>query len=132
MTDPLTHDEFSAWLDRYKKAWEERDPKLATEIFTATATYRETPFVAPLEGRQAIENYWREAVSGQSDVHFSYEVLACAGTRGICHWRTTLISVPAGDTVTLDGLFCCDFEAPDQVQRLEEWWHVQAVPNVPA
>ncbi len=128
MNASLTQSDFAAWLDQYKKAWEERDPKLAAAIFTPGASYRETPFVAPMEGQQAIEDYWRGAVSGQSDVRFSYEILACAGMKGIAHWRATFKGVPAGDSITLDGLFCCDFASPDRVQRLEEWWHIEIVP----
>ena len=128
MTLSLTPEMFAAWLDRYKAAWEQRDPQRAAGIFTADASYRETPFSAPLAGRSGIEDYWRQAVAGQADVHFSYEVLACAGDRGTCHWRAEFQSVPAGDGVILDGVFCCDFDAPDQVRKLEEWWHVQVSP----
>ena len=48
----MTEAEFAAWLDGYKAAWEDGDPAAVGELFTAEATYRETPFVEPLKGNE--------------------------------------------------------------------------------
>ena len=119
---------FAAWLDRYKAAWEERDPAAAAALFGEASTYRETPYDSPFEGREAIQGYWTNAVSGQRDIRFTYEVLACAGDRGLCRWHATFIAGEGGDTIDLDGIFHCRFEAEDLVDRFEEWWHLKVRP----
>jgi len=128
MTDPLDESIFAAWLDRYKAAWEQRDPAAAAALFTEQATYRETPYDAPFEGQGAIRNYWTKAVAGQRDVRFSYDILACCGDRGLCHWHATFAAEPAGDTIDLDGIFHCRFAGDGRVATFEEWWHLKVTP----
>ncbi len=117
---------FSAWLDRYKQAWETRDAALAGALFTADASYQEMPFDAPMQGRAAIEAYWTRVTASQSDVRFTYEVLSCAGEQGICQWHATFKSGDA--TIDLDGVFVCEFADATTVKALQEWWHVRVTP----
>ena len=124
----LSEEEWAAWLDRYKAAWEQRDPAMAGALFTADAVYAETPFDPPFEGRQAIESYWDRTVSGQKDVTFSYEPLGCRGDEGLSRWHAAFTAVPGGASVDLDGIFRCAFADSRTVRRLEEWWHVRVVP----
>jgi uncharacterized protein (TIGR02246 family) len=49
---------YADWLERYRRAWVERDADAAARLFTEDATYREQPFQAPFVGRTAIRNYW--------------------------------------------------------------------------
>ena len=128
MSVDLDAADFASWLDRYKVAWEGRDPGAAAALFTEAASYRETPYDRPFEGREAIEDYWANAVSGQRDVRFTYEVLACAGNRGLCRWHATFRAGEADDTIDLDGIFHCYFETEGLVDRFEEWWHLKVTP----
>lgn len=114
------------WLTNYKKAWEERDPGAAGRLFTSEATYRETPFVEPFKGRAAIEQYWAGAVSGQRDIAFSSDVLACSGDEAIAHWQVAFRAGPDGQPIELDGIFRLRFESEELVDRFEEWWHIKS------
>src|SRR3989304_1505550 len=50
---------FRRILVKYKRAWERRDPRLAMELFTPDATYREDPFdERPMRGLGEIRDYW--------------------------------------------------------------------------
>ena len=49
---------YDEWLERYRKAWIERDADLAGSLFTEDAIYREQPFQKPFVGRDAIRQYW--------------------------------------------------------------------------
>ena len=128
MTFRLEPAAFAAWLDRYREAWEERDPDRAASLFTDDASYRETPFDPPMEGSAAIHAYWAKAVAGQSDIRFTSEVLACAGADGLCHWHCAFAADPAGDRIDLDGIFRCRFADETRVEAFEEWWHIKLVP----
>ena len=120
---------FTAWLEGYKRAWEERDPAQAAALFTDEASYREAPFDPPMIGRAAIEAYWAGAVAGQKDVQFTYEVLACRGNEGISSWHAAFTGVPGGEAIDLDGIFRCRFHDGGLVSALEEWWHIRIVPS---
>lgn len=116
---------FAAWLDAYKAAWEARDPARAAALFTPDASYHEMPFDPPIEGGEAIAAYWAGAVAGQKDVVFTWEILACAGDEGVCHWHCAFTGVPGGEAIDLDGIFQCRFADPERVSRFREWWHVR-------
>lgn len=120
---------FAAWLDGYKAAWETRDPGEAAALFTADATYRETPFDTPLVGREAIAAYWAGAVAGQKDVRFTWEILSAAGAEGVCQWHCAFTGIPGGEAIDLDGIVRCRFAASGHVEKFEEWWHVRAAPT---
>lgn len=40
-----------AWLESFKRAWEEGDPAQIGPLFTEDATYAEKPFGEPIQGR---------------------------------------------------------------------------------
>lgn len=124
----LTTDEYAAWLARYRDAWQRRDPALAAALFTADATYRETPYDAPMVGRGAIADYWARVTSGQRDVRFEAQVLAVQGSIGLAHWHAEFTAVPGGEAITLDGIFRCRFADGTSVAMLEEWWNLRVVP----
>jgi hypothetical protein len=128
VTFRLEQSDFTSWLERYREAWESRDPGRAAGLFTQDASYRETPFDAPMRGRAEIEGYWAKAVAGQKDVRFSYEIFACADDQGICRWHAAFMGVPGGEKIDLDGIFRCRFADPAQVATFEEWWHIRVVP----
>lgn len=119
---------FAEWLDRYKAAWEARDPDQAAALFTPDATYRETPYDAPFAGREEIAEYWRKAVSGQKDVTFTSEVLGWSGDTGLCHWHAAFTGIEGGEAIDLDGIFRCRFDPSGLVREFEEWWHIRIVP----
>ena len=128
MTFTLDTAAFEAWLAGYKSAWEQRNPEAAAALFTEDATYRETPYDEPFEGRPAIAAYWARVTPGQQDVRFTSEVLTCSGDRGLCRWHATFTVVADGSTIDLDGIFHCRFASAALVAMFEEWWHIKVTP----
>lgn len=114
-----------AWLDRYKRAWEERDAELVAALFTLDATYREQPFAAPVRGRDGVRRYWlANVVEHQRDVHFEHELWAVRDKRGFFHWRAHFTWLPINGIMELDGVSRISFAAGDAgllCHRLEEW-----------
>lgn len=118
---------FSGWLTRYGHAWESGDPLMAADLFTEDATYQETPFDEPMQGRQAIMDYWAEVPITQKEISFSFTPMAVAGDEGIANWRATYIRVSSGAAVTLDGIMLCIFAEDGCCRSFSEWWHRQEV-----
>lgn len=124
----LTPEQYAAWLDRYKQAWETRDPAAAGALFTEDASYHEMPFDAPMLGRAAVEAYWARVTAGQANVRFTYEVIACTGAEGVSHWHAAFTGIPGDAAIELDGVFVCRFADANHVSALREWWHVKVTP----
>jgi len=129
MTYSLSRGAFAEWLDRYRAAWEQRDPEAASALFTEGATYHEVPYDTPIAGRAAIADYWTTAVGGQRDVRFTSEILACEEDRGLCHWHATFTAAEGGATIDLDGIFHCRFADDSHVAAFQEWWHIKVTPD---
>jgi ketosteroid isomerase-like protein len=114
---------FESWLDAYKRAWETRDPEAAASLFTANATYQETPFEDPVRGREGIRDYWWDVTRYQEGIEFSYEVLATTEAGSIAHWRSGFTRLTSNSAVELDGIFLVKFDADDKCTEFREWWH---------
>ena len=119
----MTPEAFKTWLDAYGRAWETQDALSVVKLFSEDATYQETPFAAPLRGRDAIRDYWNNAVvRTQEGINFGCQILALAGDIGIAHWWASFVRVASKSRVKLDGVFLLSF-TPDQLCReLREWW----------
>lgn len=117
---------FERWLERYKTAWETRDPDAVQLIFAEDATYRVTPFREPEMYRDGIRDYWVRATTEQRNVRFGYEMLATEGDTGISRWHVTF-DLPAENTqVEIDGIFVFMLNAKDLCTQFQEWWHERA------
>ncbi|PQA89480.1 nuclear transport factor 2 family protein [Hyphococcus luteus] len=127
-TGAVSPQDFAAWLDGYKEAWETRDAAKAGALFTADATYRENPFEDAMEGRAAIEEYWSGVTADQRDVTFTYDVLTCDGDNCLAQWHAAFTSASGGAAIELDGVFLCAFADAKTVSSLKEWWHIQVTP----
>ena len=114
---------FEGWLDAYKRAWQEKDPEAAADLFTAEATYQETPFEAPVRGREGIRDYWWDATRYQEGIEFSSEILAATETDGIAHWHCGFTKLTSGSVVELDGIFLVRLDADGKCTEFREWWH---------
>jgi uncharacterized protein (TIGR02246 family) len=115
-----------AWLQKYGAAWQARDAAAAGVLFTVDASYLETPYDAPKQGRAGIEEYWRTVTADQRDVKFESTVIAVNGNTGVAHWTATFKIASSGATLSLDGVFVLEFDASGQCTSLREWWHLKA------
>ena len=109
------------WLDRYRIAWETRDPDAAAALFTEDASYREQPYQDAFQGRSGVHDYWSRVTATQSDVVFRYGEPVTQGDRAAVEWWTTMRN--GGVEVTLAGEFWLRFAADGLCRELREYWH---------
>lgn len=131
-----------AFMQRYKAAWEQRDPAMFAALFASDGEYHNTPFQVQ-RGSEQLREYWKR-VQLQEDVQLNYEVLASTPTTGLAHWhvtyrvaseelfqiwaRSTGTQLPArqpGDPLprmVLDGVLQAAFEG-GVCSRARIWWH---------
>jgi ketosteroid isomerase-like protein len=83
MKDKIDSSAFEYWLRAYGQAWEAGDPDAVAALFTADASYHETPFDEPMVGTEAIHRYWSEgAEQAQKNVQFSFIILSIGRPNG--------------------------------------------------
>src|SRR5262245_51431638 len=119
--DPTS--DLNVWLERYKKAWEERDPEAAASLFNDDVNYYETPFGPPARGKDGIRTYWSAATQHQKDIHFTYEIVSAGVNIGVARWSAEYTRVPSEVRARLDGVFVLEFDDIGRCESLREWWH---------
>lgn len=120
---------FRRILDTYKRAWEQRNPSLATQLFTRDATYYEDPFDdKPARGHSDIRRYWEEAVAKQRDIEFTYQTLYTNEDHSVwgAEWTASYTKVETGERNELKGvLFCQLTRDKRKIKNFWEYWHLR-------
>jgi hypothetical protein len=111
---------FEDWLERYRRAWIERNAAAAGELFTEDAIYREQPFHPPFVGREAIQTYWTTVTAAQSEIEMRYGPLIVGDRRLAVEWWVNLRN--GGAPITLVGEFFLLFTDGGQCRELREYW----------
>ncbi len=119
----MTEDDCKSWLERYRAAWETRDPAAVVELFSENALYQENPYHEPMRGRAAVGEYWENVRRTQDDVRFRSELLAVTLDTGIAHWWASFLRVPSGKRVHLDGVAAFTLDDEGRCRLFREWWH---------
>jgi ketosteroid isomerase-like protein len=117
----MDRSQMDSWVEELRLAWEQADPARAGALFTIDASYHSHPFHPPLIGRAAIEAYWTNATSTQSDVRVRMGKPLVDGDRAVVEWWTVMT---VGDAETTDtGALVLEF-ADERCTRLREYWNV--------
>ena len=116
---------FTLWLNRYADAWRAGDADAIVELFEPDATYQEAPFAEPLEGREAIRDYWAQGVRHtKRDVEYEAQALAMSDDVGLAHWHGSFTTTPPDERrVELDGILMAAIDADGRCSAFREWWH---------
>ena len=121
MTNGTQADALATWLEAYEKAWEERDPRAAADLFTEDAVYAWGPFEEPMRGREAIRARWAEVTSAQSNVDFGFEPLGVLDAGGVARWWCSF-DVPSL-RIELNGIFLVVLTEEGLCSDFREWWN---------
>jgi ketosteroid isomerase-like protein len=118
----------SEWLDAYGDAWQARDARAASELFTEDAVYQWGPFGTKLRGRVMIREAWAEAVEDQSNVSFGYEVMSATQQGGVVRWWCEMDAPSTRTHTKLEGIFRLAFDEDGLCTSLEEWFNAKSDP----
>ena len=119
MADTAGH-EYADWLERYRRAWIERDADAASLLFTEDAIYREQAFQEPFVGRAAIRDYWARVTASQTSVELRYGQPIVDSRRLAVEWWANLQTTEG--PVTLAGEFLLRFADIGECRELREYW----------
>lgn len=115
--------DFRNWLKLYGQAWEDKDDKRFSELFSDNVKYFWTPFEQPKEGRTEVSLAFMDAVSTQTDIRFGYEILSFENQKGICRWWCKFVNTTTNNLIKLDGIFLCEFDKNNLCKTFRKWWH---------
>lgn len=109
------------WLEMLGRAWRDRNPQAAADLFTVNAVYRSHPFGPPLQGRTAIAEYWARATESQSDIEVAFGEPVVDGERVAVEWWSVMDE--GGHRTTDAGGLFLTFEN-GLCGELREYWNL--------
>jgi ketosteroid isomerase-like protein len=111
-----------AWLESYRRAWEDADTPAVLGLFTSDATYRSHPLRPAHTGQDGITAYWTQATADQQDVLVRFGDPIVDGDRVAAEWWTRMHA--GGSPVTLVGCLLLRFAEGGRCQALRECWNL--------
>lgn len=125
MTDALHQDIAGlgrSLVDAFGEAWQRTDPQALLAVFTPDAVFVESPFGAPLAGKEAIRGYWQDLSFHQSEVRFTAGEIFVVGPWFATEFTVTFRRRRSGERVEArGGMFCETTEA--KVSEMRIYWH---------
>lgn len=118
----MNRSQLDIWIEELRQAWERADPPRAAALFTDDAVYHSHPLRAPLVGPTAIEDYWKQATSTQTDVEVRMGRPLLDGSRAVVEWWTLMTEDQRRTTDT--GALVLEFEG-DRCRNLREYWNTE-------
>ncbi|MBA2254751.1 MAG: nuclear transport factor 2 family protein [Chloroflexi bacterium] len=124
---PLTHGEGQDLLERFKQAWERRDPDLAMELYREDAEHRDHPFREPFRGANEIRAMWNDIVLNEAHVEFDAERTWVNGSTVLASYHAAYTDRTTGERVRMRGFMTIEVDGEGHVSRLREWPTTQVV-----
>ena len=109
---------FADWVEGYKLAWNNNNPKDIGKLFAADARYYTGPFDEPWEGREGIVTGWLGRKDKPGSYTFEYEILAAQDevgvVRGLTHYKD--------HGRTYSNIWLIKLNSGGECTEFTEWW----------
>jgi SnoaL-like protein len=126
----LNTNQLLEWCAAYKKSWETQDPDLFVTLFTTDCSYRESPFMEPIPGREFYK-FWQALAKWQQGNHIDFEILGWASNnRALLKWDATTTRRDSSEPREGSGIFLLTFDGTNRCSDVREWqhWHPRGAP----
>lgn len=121
---------FRSLLEQFADGWNKGDPGRMVDVFVAEGVYQPGPFEAPLKGREAILDYWRDVPQAQSDVSFRFGEIYVAGPWFATEFRCTYVRRRTGESVDVRGTLFCETKDGKIAEMRMVWERRVSPPSV--
>ena len=115
----MDNDDVRRWVTGYEQAWRSAGTEQLADLFTETASYRMSPWRAPVEGLAAIRELWESERDGP-DEEFTLRTAVLAVGEDTAVVRAEVdYDVAAGNRWR--DLWVLEFAADGRCRAFEEW-----------
>ncbi len=131
MSDSAAAGEFRALLDQFAEGWNQGEPGRMAEAFLPDGVFQPGPFEAPLKGRPAILEYWRDVPLAQDNVSFRYGEVFVVGPWFASEYRCTYRRRRTGEGVDVKGALFCETK-DGKIAEMRMYWERRVTLRAPA
>ena len=115
---------FQDWLGELQQALEAGDAATLSHLFSEDAVFHDAPFIAPIDGRDAIRASFAEELAERRDVTFTFEVIRFEGQIGWAMWSNSFTRAGTEDPVRMEGILKAEFNTDGLCSEFRQWWHM--------
>jgi hypothetical protein len=112
-----------AWLEGYRRAWEQGDTPAVLGLFTTDASYRSHPLRPAHTGHDGVAAYWAGATADQRDVRVRFGTPFASGASAAVEWWTATLE--DGHPATLIGTSVLTFTPDGLVATGRDYWFLE-------
>jgi ketosteroid isomerase-like protein len=114
----MGRDEVMRWVERYERAWRDRDADAVEALFSPDAQYLQSPYEPPHVGLDAIKAFWSDDDEDGEAFTMSAEPVAVDVPNAVVR-----VEVHYGDPVRQEyrDLWVLRFAPDGRVELFEEW-----------
>ena len=127
MGQQLTPGDGQDLLERYKQAWERRDPDAAMNLYRDDAEVRLDPFEDPRLGANAIRELWNDVAATQTNVEFDAERVWVVGQTVLASWHCAYTWRQTADRYRIRGFSTFELDDAGKIQRQRQWAQFRVV-----
>ncbi len=109
-------------VDRFAEGWSKARVDQIVDVFAPDAVFVETPFSAPLRGRDAIRRWWADVPYHQSDIVVRTGEIHVAGPWFATEFKVTFMRRRTGERVEARGALFCETGGA-QITEMRMYWH---------
>ncbi|MSR06165.1 MAG: nuclear transport factor 2 family protein [Gemmatimonadetes bacterium] len=113
---------YASLVGEFARAWERGLPGAMAEVFTVEGVLVPSPFDAPVMGRSAIAQYWREVPLEQGDVSFRFGEIFVAGPWFSTEFKCAFRRLRTGDDMEITGGMFCETSG-GKISEMRMYWH---------
>jgi ketosteroid isomerase-like protein len=124
-TEPRTSEpkkQYARLIAEFGLGWERGDSDRMAGVFLEDGILMADPFSAPLQGRDAIREYWRDIPREQAEISFKIGEIFVAGPWFSVEFRCRFRRRRNGEWVDVRGALFCETDA-DQISEMRMYWH---------
>jgi len=123
----MTNNQFTEWFNKLGKAWIERDPHEAANLFSKDVKYYESVFDSPCENWNRVFELWKVVPTNQKNVTFDFEVIAIKDNLAVANWKVTRILLSTNQKQIIDGIFVIKLNNEGRCNYFKQWRAVKEV-----
>ncbi len=123
----MASNQFTEWFNKLGKAWTERDPHQAANLFSKEVEYYESVLNPPYENRDKVFELWKVVPFNQKDVTFDFEIIATKDDLAVANWKVARTLLPTNQKQMINGIFVITLNERGLCKYFKQWRTVKEV-----
>ncbi len=116
---------FEKWFTKLGRAWCNRNPEEAVNLFSKDVEYYESVFEKPCKNWDAVYKLWKIVPKNQKNITFNFKIISTSGNLAVANWKVKRTFLPSNEQQNIDGIFIIKLNNNGICNYFKQWRTVQ-------